>query len=866
MSEHAHPSWVVLKFGGTSVSSLPCWQTIADVVRERCASGLKPVVVCSALSGITNSFERLLDETQSGDHEGTLAEIKERHRALAQDLGLDADALLSDRFDTLERLALGASLVGEVSPRLRAEVMACGELMSTTLGAAWLNTQGIATSWLDARTCLTATDAPEMSDFRRYLSASCDYAPSAELSSRLAERDAQVILTQGFIARLPSTSHTVLLGRGGSDTSATYFASLLSAQRCEIWTDVPGMYSANPRQVQAARLLWRLGYDEAQEIASTGAKVLHPRCIAPVRRHNIPLHICCTNRPEIQGTIISDQGASATPQVKAISVKTGQVLLSMDTPGMWQQVGFLADVFACFKQRGLSIDLVSTSEMNVTVSLDPASNNLADDVLTGLQADLGRLCRAKLIDGCAAISLVGRDIRAILHKLGPALEVFEEHKIHLVSQAASDLNLTVVLQQAQADRLVSRLHRLLFKHVPEDGTFGPTWSELFVDQTDDEASEQRLWWHERQEELVQLAGEASPRYVYDGASLDGAARALLDMNAIDRVFYAIKANPNPDILRRFHEHGLGFECVSPGELERVQELFPNISPERILYTPNFAPREEYAAGLERGVWVTLDNLHPLESWPELFAGRELFVRIDPGQGRGHHDYVKTAGARSKFGISVDQLGRLQELLERADARVIGLHAHSGSGILSPEGWSETALLLTSIADRFPHVRYIDLGGGLGVPEKPAHTALDLGALDASLQTIRDAHPRFEFWLEPGRFLVAQAGVLLATVTQLKTKTDVYYVGIDAGMNSLIRPALYGAYHAIVNLSRLDAPTTRVANIVGPICETGDTLGYDRRIADPQEGDVLLIANTGAYGRSMSSWYNLRAPAAEVVID
>ncbi|MEO1267803.1 MAG: bifunctional aspartate kinase/diaminopimelate decarboxylase [Myxococcota bacterium] len=738
----------------------------------------------------------------------------------------------------------------------------------TTLGAAWLTQQQIDTTWLDARTCLTAIDAPDDSAYRRYLSASCDYTPDPQWSEQLAAQSASVILTQGFIAREKQAGHTVLLGRGGSDTSATYFAARLMAKRCEIWTDVPGMYSANPRQINDARLLWRLGYDEAQEIASTGAKVLHPRCLAPVREHNIPLHICCTGRPDIQGTVISNQSASPKPQVKAISVKTGQVLVSMDTPGMWQQVGFLADVFQCFKQQGLSIDLVSTSEMNVTVSLDPASNALTPETLTALTQALNRFCRAKLIDGCAAISLVGRDIRAILHKLGPALELFEEHNIHLVSQAASDLNLTVVLQQAQASRLVSRLHRLLFGHVANDGTFGPTWRELFVTPSpeDTEPKPPSPWWKGRQETLLALAQERSPRYVYNGATLDGAARALTQMSAIDRVFYAIKANPNPDILRRFHGHGLGFECVSPGELERVMELFPDLDPKRILYTPNFAPRHEYALGLERGVWVTLDNLHPLESWPELFEGRELFVRIDPGQGRGHHDYVKTAGARSKFGISAEQLERLHILLDRAGARVIGLHAHSGSGILSPEGWSETALLLTSIAEQFPHVRHIDLGGGLGIPEKPAHTALDLDALNTSLQPIRAAHPNVEFWLEPGRFLVAQAGVLLATVTQLKTKTDVYYVGIDTGMNSLIRPALYGAYHNIVNLSQLDAPASRVANIVGPICETGDTLGYDRRIADPSEGDVLLIANTGAYGRAMSSWYNLRAPAEEIVID
>ena len=157
---------------------------------------------------------------------------------------------------------------------------------------------------------------------------------------------------------------------------------------------------------------------------------------------------------------------------------------------------------------------------------------------------------------------------------------------------------------------------------------------------------------------------------------------------------------------------------------------------------------------------------------------------------------------------------------------------------------------------------LDLGGGLGIPSKPGELPLDLEALDATLASVRGAHPGLSLWLEPGRYLVAQAGVLLATVTQTKTKGDVHYVGINAGMNTLLRPALYGAWHQIVNLSRLEAPLDQVAHVVGPICETGDTLGYQRRLATASEGDVLLIATVGAYGRSMSSHYNLRAPAME----
>ena len=151
-------------------------------------------------------------------------------------------------------------------------------------------------------------------------------------------------------------------------------------------------------------------------------------------------------------------------------------------------------------------------------------------------------------------------------------------------------------------------------------------------------------------------------------------------------------------------------------------------------------------------------------------------------------------------------------------------------------------------------------------EKPGRAGVDLKAVDAALAAFKAKHPQYALWIEPGRYLVAEAGALLARVTQLKKKGPVRYVGVDAGMNSLIRPALYGAYHAIFNLDRLgDAPTV-VANVVGPICESGDTLGYNRHLPETREGDTLLVATAGAYGRAMASSYNLRAPAAEVVLD
>jgi len=851
---------VVLKFGGRSVATARNWALIAELLKDRLAEGLTPVVVHSALAGISNALEALLEAAAAGSIEG-LADIRTRHEALAGELNLDP-ALLGEHFNTLRQLIDGVRLVGEVSPRVHARVMATGELAATTLGAAYLKAQGLPVSWRDARTLLESSEQRNQTERARFLAATCSFEADVALRESLIGEPG-FIVTQGFIAR-NSQGDTVLLGRGGSDTSAAYLAARLQARRLEIWTDVPGFFSADPKAVPSARLLRELHYREAQEIASAGGGILHPRRISPVRRSAIPLFLKCTGHPEWEGTVISDSVGEDTPQLKAISQRVGITLISMESMEMWHQVGFLADAFACFRNHGLSVDLISTSESNVTVSIDVGANVTEESAVDAVAADLARLCRVNIIRDCAAITLVGRRIRTILHELSPVLEAFEEQKVHLLTQAANDLNLTFVVDSEHAYRLVQRLHGLLVTKFQEGGLFGPTWEQLL----EPEAVPTGLpapWWARRKTELIDIAGARGSAYVYDRESVQGALNALTSLTSVDAVFYAMKANSHPEILNLVNEQGVNFECVSPGEIQRVLKLLPDLDRRRILYTPNFAPRKEYEWALDQGVWVTLDNLHPIKHWPELFNGKELFLRIDTGQGRGHHEHVRTAGVHSKFGIPLFELEELKTLADAAGACVVGLHAHTGSGILDAENWEQTGHQLAELKALFPDVRYADLGGGLGIPEKPGQSPLDLALLDSSLARVKAASDGTDLWLEPGRFVVAQAGVLVTCVTQIKGKGEVQYVGVSTGMNSLIRPALYGAYHEIVNLSRLEEPATEVVSVVGPICETGDRLGSDRLLPVTEEGDVLLIANAGAYGYVMSSHYNLRDPAAEVLI-
>jgi len=855
--------WIVLKFGGTSVSRRHRWDTIGKLAKKRAEeTGSRVLVVVSALSGVTNELTAIADG--AADSGARISALVERHLAFLDELSLD-HAVLDERLATLRGL-LDDPRASARALEWQADVLGQGELLSSTIGAAYLRACGLDMGWMDARDWLHALPPqPNQSAWSQRLSVNCQWQGGADFAERFRAQPTRLLITQGFIAR-HADGGTAILGRGGSDTSAAYFGALLGARRVEIWTDVPGMFSANPKDVPDARLLTRLDYYEAQEIATTGAKVLHPRSIKPCRDAGVPMAILDTERPEMPGTSI-DGDAAPVPGVKAISRRNGIVLVSMEGIGMWQQVGFLADVFGLFKKHGLSVDLIGSAETNVTVSLDPSENLVNTDVLAALSADLSQICKVKVIVPCAAITLVGRGMRSLLHKLSDVWATFGRERVHMISQSSNDLNLTFVIDENDADGLLPILHAELIDSgampVEETEVFGPRWREIAGTVRPRETP----WWRGQRAQLLQLAEAGTPRYVYHLPTVRARARQLAAIAPIDQRYYAIKANSHPAILRLLEAEGFGLECVSHGELTHVFDVLPQLAPSRVLFTPSFCPRSDYEAAFALGVTVTVDNVEALQRWPDLFRNRELWLRVDLGRGEGHHAKVRTGGKESKFGLPMARVDEFVRVASDLGSTVVGLHAHLGSGVETAQHWRLMCDELAGFARRIGSVQTIDIGGGMPIPYSEEDEPFDLAAWAAGLAEVKAVHPRFQLAIEPGRFLVAESGVLLTRVTQVVEKDGVRRVGLDAGMNTLIRPALYDAWYDIENVSRQGGYAEAAFDVVGPICESSDVFGKRRKLpVSTAPDDIMLVADAGAYGYVMASTYNQRALPCEDIIE
>ncbi len=370
----------------------------------------------------------------------------------------------------------------------------------------------------------------------------------------------------------------------------------------------------------------------------------------------------------------------------------------------------------------------------------------------------------------------------------------------------------------------------------------------------------------------------TPLYVISESRIRENYRRLYNVLANNyrkiRIFYAMKANSNLEVLKILKKEGAYVDTVSPGEV--FTALTAGFPPEHILFTGTSVRNDELRFIIDSNVTVNVDSLSQLDRLLKMTTPKVLSVRINPEIGAGHHSHVITAGKNSKFGLWEDDALAAYAQAKKAGVERFGIHMHVGSGVLNVEAFLMALDKLLSIARKVHDkigidFEFIDVGGGLGVPYKPAENELDLklfGDEVLSLFKNKIAEYGFEeptFCIEPGRYLVSDASILLTTVNTVKTTPFKKFVGIDAGFNTLVRPTMYGSYHHILVANRLGAPDEEVYDVVGPICESGDALAKDRLLPKVEEGDLLAVLNAGAYGFAMSSQYNSRPRAAEVLV-
>jgi diaminopimelate decarboxylase len=341
-----------------------------------------------------------------------------------------------------------------------------------------------------------------------------------------------------------------------------------------------------------------------------------------------------------------------------------------------------------------------------------------------------------------------------------------------------------------------------------------------------------------------------------------------------RIYFAMKANSNLAVLKTLEKEGANVDAVSPGEV--FTALTSGFTPERILFTGTSVRNDELKFLADSNVTVNVDSQSQLDRLLKIAVPKVLSVRVNPEIGAGHHEHCITAGKQSKFGIWEQDAPAVYAAAKKAGVKRFGIHMHIGSGILDVKPFLAALDKLLAIAKRVHeqvgvNFEFIDVGGGIGVPYKPEDKQLDLQVYsDKMLSLFKNKTKQYglgepTFCVEPGRYLVADASILLTTVNTVKTTPFKKFIGVDAGFNTLVRPAMYGSYHPIVVANKLVATEEEKYDVAGPICESGDLLATDRRLPKVEEGDLLAVLNAGAYGFSMSSQYNARPRAAEVLV-
>jgi len=455
-----------MKFGGTSVANFEAITRTIFIIGGKLDQ--KPVVVVSALSKVTDLLYRISDAAAAKDSALTkdlLAQLRQRHVSLACEL-LEQNPVHKESAvgrvnaicDELDALANAVCAVGELSDRNKAIIISNGELLSSTIICFAMNAKGIRTNWIDARKMMITNDS--------YLKGE---PVVEEIVARVpgmieeAYKGMDAVITQGFIASNMAGRQTVL-GRGGSDYSASLIGMAVDAERIEIWTDVDGVRTADPRKVQNTKYLEKISFEEAAEMAHFGAKVLHPLTIEPAVKKNIPIYVLNSMNPSGKGTAIL-RNELIEDGVKSVSFKENIRVINIFSMRMINTSGFLRRVFEIFSENKVSVDLISTSEANISVTVD-ASENVDSTV-----SALSEFADVIVDDDKAQVSVIGKNIVRLNGMLKKTFAPLKRCNVYMISQGASFVNISFVVDREELTEVVQDLHDHLFDHPEELETF-----------------------------------------------------------------------------------------------------------------------------------------------------------------------------------------------------------------------------------------------------------------------------------------------------------------------------------------------------------------------------------------------------------
>jgi diaminopimelate decarboxylase len=374
------------------------------------------------------------------------------------------------------------------------------------------------------------------------------------------------------------------------------------------------------------------------------------------------------------------------------------------------------------------------------------------------------------------------------------------------------------------------------------------------------------------QKLISLAKEYNtPLFVYDGDLIKKRYNEFFSFIPYNKlkVKYAMKANYNLAILKLLEQEGAGIDAVSPGDVHMA--LTAGFTPDRILFTANKITDAEMHEVKSLGVLFNMGSLSRLKKYGKTYPNSEICLRFNPDVVAGEHEFIRTGGEATKFGILLNKLEEVKSICKEFNLTVIGIHEHTGSGIPETVQMMKGMQNILKIIrkENFPDLNFVDFGGGFQIPYKPGEERKDYHKLgEQSVELFKETCELYgkelEFWIEPGKYIVSESGYLLTTVNTLKENRSKLIAGTDSGFPQLIRPMFYQAYHHITNLSNLDGDE-KLYDVAGNICETGDCFAVNRPLPEIREGDVLALHNAGAYCYAMGGVYNLRAMPAEVLI-